>query len=219
MPDTTDIEYGPVPAPAGSDTPVGGGVLESVAGFLGGPIGAAVGSIGSGLFGQRSARKARQYQEALDNSRYQRAADDMQKAGLNRILALGSPATSFSGGSGQMPDVGSSLVGGSEQRRKGKLVNAELAALNTQVSKNISEQNVNSAVAAKAWADRDLSEANKSFTNQQREESAARTELYQLQKASAKAEADMWNDAGETGKWAQYLLQLLSGSAKGVRGL
>lgn len=208
-----DVVITPMPA---EQKPAGGGVVEAISGFLGGPIGAAVGSIGSGLFSRRSDKKARQYQEALDNSRYQRAAADMEKAGLNRILALGSPATSFSGGSGSMPDVGQAGVAGAEQQRKRKLVNSELGLLNTQQEKMVSEMNFNSAMTAKAWADKDLSESQRGFTNQQKEESAAREELFNLQQASAKAESDFWKDVSKEGKFAQFLMQLLSGGAKSL---
>lgn len=76
-------------------------------------IGAVGGSLASGLLNQHfSAKQAKQqmeFQERMSNTQYQRAAADLEKAGLNRILALGSPASSPSGamGSATIPDLGS----------------------------------------------------------------------------------------------------------------
>lgn len=51
----------------------------------------------SGAFNAREASKNRAWQEKMSNTAYQRAAVDLDKAGLNRVLALGSPASTPSG--------------------------------------------------------------------------------------------------------------------------
>ena len=74
----------------------------SFAAMLGAQAG---GSIVSGLFNARQAKKQMQFQEHMANTQYQRAAKDLQAAGLNRIIALGDPAAAPAGAAGQMPAI------------------------------------------------------------------------------------------------------------------
>lgn len=48
------------------------------------------------------AREQMEFQERMSNTAYQRAAADLEKAGLNRVLALGSPSSTPPGASAHM---------------------------------------------------------------------------------------------------------------------
>jgi len=88
---------------------------SSIADWLG-PLGGVAGQIFGGLIGNRGqadanasneriARENRAFQERMSSTAYQRAATDLSAAGLNRILALGSPASSPGGSTAVMQNA------------------------------------------------------------------------------------------------------------------
>lgn len=147
--------------------------------FLASPAGAVAGDIGgsviSGLFNAREADKVRDWETAMSNTAYQRAAGDMQAAGLNRILALGSPASTPGGPSASVssPSLGTTST------------NARVASQNIAVGKEteklIKEQQATTAAdralkesqkfqvdssTALNWASVDLNQANTALSKQ-----------------------------------------------------
>lgn len=60
-------------------------------------LGSALSGGGNMLFNAFEAEENRDFQSDMSNSQYQRAAKDLEKAGLNRVLALGGGASTPSG--------------------------------------------------------------------------------------------------------------------------
>jgi hypothetical protein len=115
------------------------GILDSAIGFLGGGL---TGSgLLSGALGYLGTRKTNQAQEQLarqqmafqagqTGTEYQRAVEDMRKAGINPMLAtkLGG-ASSATGAIAQLKDPTASA-------REASLINAQIRNINSQTAKN-----------------------------------------------------------------------------------
>ena len=74
---------------------------------------AAGGSLVSGLLSQRSADKSMRFSAEQTSTGYQRAMEDMKRAGLNPMLAAKfGPAASASGSQTTFPDIGRAVSSG-----------------------------------------------------------------------------------------------------------
>lgn len=76
------------------------------------------------------------FQERMSSSAYQRSASDLKKAGLNRILALGSPASSPSGASATMQNE-KAMLGQAVQNAA--MTAAQINNVNAQTKKTKAE--------------------------------------------------------------------------------
>lgn len=100
-------------------------------------IGMSLGSgVAQGAFASHSARKQMAFQERMASTQYQRAAADLEKAGLNRIIALGSPAAAPSGAAASAPnvDLGDAYVKSSSAKSAIALQTKQQNLLDSQIA-------------------------------------------------------------------------------------
>lgn len=91
--------------------------------FIGGLVSDLTGGLIGGSMARHEADTQRRWASDMSSTAYQRAAKDMEKAGLNRILAIGSPASTPSGGIATTPDfsqIGSRNLNTAIEAKKAK---------------------------------------------------------------------------------------------------
>lgn len=125
-----------------------------------------VGTIASLGANANEANKNRSFQRDLSNTAYQRAASDLKAAGLNRILALGSPASTPSGSAASIsaPSLGSSFQAGSSAKAQRNVQAATETFLGAQTKTQETQQQLNltqaGAITKKLQSEIDLNNAN-----------------------------------------------------------
>jgi len=129
-------------------------VIELLTAGLGG-IASAVGASKQQSASKEMAREQMRFQERMSSTAYQRAAKDLEKAGLNRIIALGSPASSPGGAMGQAQNIMGQGVSSALQTAQ---ATANVKLTNEQARKVGYEADKLKPVAAFAGAGGDVAE-------------------------------------------------------------
>lgn len=109
------------------------------------------GAIATAHSARSEASKNRAFQAGMSNTAYQRAANDLEKAGLNRILALGNAASTPSGNVSDVPDYASNLASGTQANAAKK--HAQLAENKNEAEISLIRDQANAASASARQAD------------------------------------------------------------------
>ena len=117
-------------------------VVSGLIGAGGRLLGGLLGSSGQRDANQMNARLVREqmaFQERMSNTAYQRSAKDLEKAGLNRILAIGSPASTPAGNAATMQNEKAAL---GEGVANAAITGAQLGLIKAQTAKTQAEADI-----------------------------------------------------------------------------
>lgn len=191
----------------------------TVGGMLGGPVGALIGAGASGIFNAFSARRQEKFQERMANTAYQRAAKDLEAAGLNRILALGSPGATPSGSSAQAPDFAGALSRGEEAvTGRGKLSIDKMIAGATVENLN-AQANSAQAVANTQASVQELNAALKNKADREAENIQQQKRLNQTTADKLETQNKAFGAMSETQKMVYSVLSQIFSGAMDVKEL
>lgn len=114
-------------------------LLNDLGTSLLGGVQSALGSFGDMAFNAWSADKQMKFQEDMAGTAYQRAAKDLEAAGLNRVLALGSPAAAPAGALAPPVSMGSSVAANRQAATAAKVAEATIENTKMDTMKKMTE--------------------------------------------------------------------------------
>lgn len=168
-------------------------VAASLIGAGGSLLGGIVGSSGQSAANrsnERIAKDNRAFQERMSSTAYQRSTKDLEAAGLNRILALGSPSSTPSGSTATMQNPKKAMAAG--------ISSATTTAMNLR-QQNATIQNIDMDTTLKL-SQANLVESQDAQTlqdtinlNTAQQLNQVNIQIRKLQIPNVQAEADLWN--------------------------
>lgn len=128
--------------------------------------------LGSEMQGQHNAAEAgknRRWQQFMSSTAYSRAAHDLKSAGLNRILALGNPATTPSGATSaiEKPNFSQAAISAASAKQAISLQKAEESLVGQKESESKSSEALNKAMELTQGTQQMLNSANASSAIEQ----------------------------------------------------
>lgn len=162
-----------------------GEIAKTVAGPLVGGLFGLGGAKSAAKLSQKQAREQMAFQERMRNTGYQAAAADLEAAGLNRILALGSPAPTPGGAMGQVPNFGESMVSGAQMADGLRTSRGQRALMRDQGTNQVA-----SAKAADAQAK--VHEATEKLTDARTRSENARADIQEKLAGAANKTTSGW---------------------------
>lgn len=123
-----------------------------------------------GKFNAKEAEKNRLFQEDMSNTAFQRAAADLEAAGLNRVLALGSPASTPGGSSASIdaPNLAGAVstgIAAASAKQQIDLSKAEEALLREKRNESLESQALMKEQANQSMTQAQLNRASARLSN------------------------------------------------------
>jgi len=125
------------------DPITGAALISGGSQLLGGLIGSR-GQASANRANLNIAREQMKFQERMSSTAYQRSSEDLKKAGLNRILALGSPASSPQGASATMQNEKAMAA---QAMQNAALTAAQVGLTKAQTAKTLNEVKISNPKA------------------------------------------------------------------------
>lgn len=161
------------------------------------------------------AREQMQFQERMSSTAYQRAAKDLQAAGLNRVLALGSPASSPGGAAIPMENPHKQTPQAFSAASAKVRMHEELELLRDQQENVQSQTLLNSANARKAAAEATQAEVMKMFFEAASPAAKELTSWLKSQLTSSAKDSEGVLDKARN--WTTDRMEDTANSAKGIQ--